>query len=54
MGFAAKFQKLHLAVANYSYRAMFHEGRLPIVDEILQAERAKKMSTKPPASRDRA
>jgi hypothetical protein len=42
LGIAAKFQKLHVAIANYSLKAMFQEGRIPIVEEILRAEQAAK------------
>ena len=42
MDTAAKFQKLHFAIANYSIKATAHEGRIPLVEEILRAERAAK------------
>jgi hypothetical protein len=42
-GIAAKFQKLHFAVANFSLKVLVREGqRIPLVDEILSAELAEK------------
>jgi hypothetical protein len=42
MDIAAKFQKLHLAIGSYSLKVICHEGRIPIVEEILRAEQAAK------------
>jgi hypothetical protein len=41
---AVKFQKLHFAIVNFSLKVLIREGRIPLVEEILQAELAKKKS----------
>jgi len=47
MGIAAKFRKLHFAVRDYSFKVMFRDGRIPLVDEIIQSELAKRKSVPP-------
>jgi hypothetical protein len=47
MGIASKFEKLHSAVVSYSFKVILREGRIPLVDEIFQAE----LSSRRPPSR---